>query len=120
MVPNFIAFGRGDIAGHLKTASSSAMVGGMQVAISRFDFRNHDLRLIEALTAEFSNSATKVSIAIRAHNLVPIQIRKHALRDTILLYDCTGVCHIWTCAFCDCKPNARVLFVSTKLGSKSL
>jgi hypothetical protein len=37
MVLDFIELGRGDISSHLKTPSSSAMVGGMQVAISRFD-----------------------------------------------------------------------------------
>ena len=55
---------KGDVLGHLKTVSSLAMVGGMHVVIPRFDFRNHGLQLIETLMAEFSNSATKVLIAI--------------------------------------------------------
>jgi hypothetical protein len=61
---DFIEFRRGDVSGRLKTASPSAMVSSMQVAIAKFDFRNHGLRLIEALTAEFSNGAKKKLIAI--------------------------------------------------------
>ena len=91
----FINFESCYVSDYPKTAKFISYGWRRRSCDPRLNSRNCSLQLIEALMAEFPKRRHKgIDRKLSTQLGIQIQIQKYAL-----LRDCSGVCHIWTCAF---------------------